>query len=215
MGYDQDYERHAAVFGEEPDPLLVAYEGRIAPGCRVLDVGAGQGRHSLYLARRGRRVHAIDPARVGLEQLAAAAKAEGLPVVTEVGGWQELGEGPYGAVLLFGLLQLLSRAEIARLVARVVGWLDRGGLALVTTHTTEDDGCVARTHDPGDWRPVEPGSFRLPDGTVRTYLAPGELAASFAPLEVVYDWEGVGPEHRHGAGPEHRHAIAHVVCRKP
>ena len=94
-------------------------------------------------------------------------------------------------------------------------WTDRGGVVFATTHTTDDVGCVARTRAPGDWQIIEPGSFRLPDGNVRTYLVPGELVTSFAPLEVVDSWEGLGPEHRHGDGPPERHAIARAVFRKP
>lgn len=46
----------------------------------VLDVGCGQGRDALPLARAGHRVTAIDPAHSGIAQLQERATAEGLPI---------------------------------------------------------------------------------------------------------------------------------------
>ena len=69
----------------EPNALLVEWLPRVElelePGSRTaVDVACGQGRHVLYLARRGWTVDAMDISEVALEQIAAAATAEGLSV---------------------------------------------------------------------------------------------------------------------------------------
>lgn len=67
-----------------PDPLLVAEVERLPPG-RALDMGSGPGRNSLWLARQGWTVTAVDASTVGLEQAAQAAAAEGLALTTQYG----------------------------------------------------------------------------------------------------------------------------------
>ena len=77
-------ERYAAVerlFTAEPDPALVELTAPLRPG-RAVDLGAGEGRNSLWLARRGWGVTAVDGSAVALERLRAGAAAEGLSVAT-------------------------------------------------------------------------------------------------------------------------------------
>jgi tellurite methyltransferase len=67
---------------DAPEPAVVAtLAGLEERGARrVADVGAGAGRHALAFARAGFPVVAVDESETGLEQLAAVARAEGLPV---------------------------------------------------------------------------------------------------------------------------------------
>jgi len=52
----------------------------LLPRGLALDIGAGTGRHSLMLARAGFAVHAIDFSVPAMLKLAAAARAENLPI---------------------------------------------------------------------------------------------------------------------------------------
>jgi len=69
---NDDRERAPSQFLVEQVPHL--------SGSRALDVACGDGRHALYLARRGWQVDAIDFAYPGLAQLHAAAQREGRAV---------------------------------------------------------------------------------------------------------------------------------------
>jgi SAM-dependent methyltransferase len=53
----------------------------LSPGCRVLDVGCGPGRHALELARRGMRVHGIDISQTFVDLARKSAADEGLDEV--------------------------------------------------------------------------------------------------------------------------------------
>jgi cyclopropane fatty-acyl-phospholipid synthase-like methyltransferase len=196
--YDRLYSGVNDAFGARAEPLLVEHVALLDPALPVLDVGAGQGRNALFLARRGLVVDAIDPSRVAVEQLAAAAKAEGLRLTAVAAGFEgfEPTVARYGAVLLFGLLQLLSREQIERLRGRVESWTAAGALLLVTSFTT-----------------LDPGHGR--SQVVKTHLAPGELPGLFGTgWEATYFDEGWGPEHHHGDGQLQRHHVARAVLRR-
>ena len=71
-------ERYAGtdrLFTDKPDETLVELAADLPPG-RALDVGAGEGRNSLWLARKGWSVTAIDVSAVALTRLADNASVE-------------------------------------------------------------------------------------------------------------------------------------------
>jgi tellurite methyltransferase len=72
-------ERHQQQRIGPPEPF-VAEMMPLLPRGLALDVAAGAGRHALLLARNGFTVHAIDFSIPAMLNLAAAARAENLPV---------------------------------------------------------------------------------------------------------------------------------------
>ncbi len=68
-GWDHRYAGTERLFPREPDAALVELVGGLRPG-RALDLGAGKGRNSLWLARQGWQVTAVDLAEVALGRLA-------------------------------------------------------------------------------------------------------------------------------------------------
>jgi SAM-dependent methyltransferase len=70
-----------------------------APGCRVLDVGAGTGFLSLAAARLGHRVTALDLSEGMLARLGEHAGREGLAVEVVQGGAEDPPAGPFDAVI--------------------------------------------------------------------------------------------------------------------
>ncbi len=97
--------RHEPV---APAPWLLANTDLIACDHAVLDVACGRGRHALWLARRGWRVHAIDRDAAALASIEAEARAGSLPLTTErcdlEAGSIDLGVDRYGAILVFNYL---------------------------------------------------------------------------------------------------------------
>lgn len=59
-----------------PEPDVTAWAKAFAPGSRVLDLGAGVGRHALWLAERGHQVTALDAAPEGLAEIARFGSVE-------------------------------------------------------------------------------------------------------------------------------------------
>lgn len=79
VGWDERYAAEERVFSAEPNPFVAELAGSLAPG-RALDLAAGEGRHALWLARRGWRVTAVDFSRVGLDKGRRWAQEENLAI---------------------------------------------------------------------------------------------------------------------------------------
>jgi SAM-dependent methyltransferase len=102
------------------------------PGVCV-DVAAGEGRHAVWLARRGWRVQAVDFSRIGLEQVHRAAAAAGVEVETvcaDVTGWEP--PGPVDLVLCTFLH--LPSATMRPLLNRLGSWVAPGGRLVLLGH---------------------------------------------------------------------------------
>jgi SAM-dependent methyltransferase len=113
---------------EEPPQLLVqALEQRAGAGT-ALDLGCGAGTYSLYMARRGYQVTAVDfmPQAVAMASGRAAAAGLNIRVVqADVTTWDE--PGPFDVVLDVGCLHGLAGAQRQAYRRQVLRWLAPGG----------------------------------------------------------------------------------------
>jgi tellurite methyltransferase len=211
--FDDLYKDVIDYFGAEPDSLLVRFQRELSAGGRALDIGAGQGRNALFLARQGIAVDCVDPSEVAEEQVWPCVLGDDLPVRFFPQRFETFVPDVdyYSAVLVFGLMQELPRASIAALVERIEGWTGPGGLVLATAFTTDDPGFaeVART-----WREIGKNSFSNGAGFVRTFLEKNELRNMFGGWEALHYVEELGPEHSHGIGAPHRHGRVEGAFRK-
>ncbi|ADR21086.1 hypothetical protein MATR_12840 [Marivirga tractuosa] len=82
MTYDKYYQTEN-LFGE-PYPELVEFFADYTRKGRVLDLGCGQGRDAIALARLGYSVTGIDSSKVGIEQMNRIGQNEKLDLVGKV-----------------------------------------------------------------------------------------------------------------------------------
>lgn len=71
-------------FEKEPDEELVSLCASVPPG-KALDIGAGEGRHSLWLSAHEWNVEAVDISSEGIANLQRDAIKHGLTINTRVG----------------------------------------------------------------------------------------------------------------------------------
>ena len=101
----------------------------------VADVGGGPGRHAIWLAERGYRVHLVDPVPLHVEQarLAARGRPGTALACAEVGDARAipLPDGSADAVLLLGpLYHLAERAERLQALAEARRVCRQGGVII-------------------------------------------------------------------------------------
>lgn len=134
--YAEAARERATVWSPGPNRLVDELLADQSPGTAI-DLGAGEGRHALWLAGRGWTVTAVDFSSVGLDQ--GRALVENGPgrvewVVADVTDWAP--DGPVDLVLV-AYLHLPSES-LVELLRRLPGWVAPGGTLLVLGHDRDN-----------------------------------------------------------------------------
>lgn len=130
--------RYAAIYAPTSDTwlyprtaglhtvLLHLLQPQLRPGVRVLDVGCGAGRLSLYCARAGAEVTGVDFSEEAIQLARLGARVCGMTNARfEVGSADVVSGGPFDVVLLIGVLEHLP--EPAAILAGLRRQLAPGG----------------------------------------------------------------------------------------
>ncbi len=120
--YEQIYREDPTAFGREPHRVILELEKRLSPESTILDLGAGQGRNALYLARRGYRVTAIELTETGCQQMQTTAKEQGLSldafIQGDISDASVLSQfGIYDAIICVGVIPFLNQRAVERVLA--------------------------------------------------------------------------------------------------
>jgi 2-polyprenyl-3-methyl-5-hydroxy-6-metoxy-1,4-benzoquinol methylase len=189
--WDQNFSVAGYKYGTSPNAFLVEQASRLAPGSDVLVPGDGEGRNSVWLAKQGHSVTAMDASSVGLQKAQALATEQGVALQTVFGDLADWAPEPgqFDAVVLIyvHLPEAIRQAAHRRLAA---GLRPGGWLVLESFH---------------------PGQLPLTSGgpkDVTMLYTPAMLANDFAGLlEQDMAWDG---ETMLSEGPGHQ-GLAHVT----
>jgi SAM-dependent methyltransferase len=132
--WDERYSKEGWAFGTEPNDFLRQESNRIPQG-RVLCLGEGEGRNSVFLAEQGYEVVGVDRSQVGLDKAQALAQEREVFVETVVSAVEDfdLAEGEWeGIVSIFFHLPAELRKRVHRSVVR---GLAPGGILLLEAYT--------------------------------------------------------------------------------
>jgi len=175
--------REPPFFGTEPDARVwnLAAEAGDPAATRVLDIGAGTGRNSLALARRGHPVDAVEMTAKFAEALRTEAAREALDVrVIERDVFDSLDElrRDYQIILLSEVVSDFRTAEQLRTLFQMAAQcLAPGGLLIFNIFLTR-----------GGYVP-DAAALELGQQCYTSIFTPSELAAAadMVPLELVAD----------------------------
>jgi SAM-dependent methyltransferase len=134
--WNQRYAGDEYFFGREPNGYLRAKAALLRPGGRVLCVADGEGRNSVWLARRGLQVDAFDIAENGVAKARRLAKRHGVTVDFAVADGDALAwpEAVYDLVVAI-FVQFADPPMRERLFANMVRALKPGGLLVLQGYT--------------------------------------------------------------------------------
>lgn len=186
------------LFGREPNEYLSAHASLLPARGRALCVADGEGRNSVWLARRGLHVDAFDIAEVGVAKARKLAAEAGVVVdysVADCDAWPWPLESYDVVAAIF--VQFADPAMRARLFERMQRALRSGGLLILQGYTP---------------RQLE---YKTGGPPQLSHLYTAELLRdAFAPMQIIElrDYEA---ELTEGAQHHGRSALIGLVARKP
>lgn len=194
--YDAAYRRPGPLFGLRPDPALERLVRRKHLSGDALDIGAGDGRHAVFLARNGFRVEAVDISTAAVHHLAELARRGRLRLRARRADIARPGaiRGQYDLIVADTVLGHFEPHEAKGIARAMVAALRPGGWLFVTVLSDTDP--RASEFAELSW----------------TYYSRDQLLELFHALSVEQLEELDVTDRSHG--PLHRHRLLRLLARK-
>ncbi len=214
--FDSEYGRVESYWGDQPNLLVPMVSGHLKPDSRVLEVGCGEGRNAIFLARLGFNVVATDIAEKGLEKARRLAEINNCkPEFINLDAHDSHDHlGSFDCVLLLNVLQLLRSERIPRAMRHFQSIVTPGGIMAVEVFTVEDP--LYKTLIESGTPTAAPLTINHPSrGYPVRFFDKGEVASYFGSWEMIYLNEGLIYDRPHGVHADfHEHVLAQLVARK-
>lgn len=175
--WDERYRSQELVWSVEPNRFVEEQTASLPPG-RALDVAAGEGRNSIWLAGKGWRVTAVDFSAAGLEKGRRLAEQAGVSdridwVAQDLRSWSP--EPGTFDLAVVAYLHLDAEA-LASIIDRTAAGLAPGGRLVVVGHDRAN-------LTGGVGGPQDPAVLYSPDALLATLTSSGLVRARAATVE--------------------------------
>ncbi len=125
--WDEIYQGSAVKVPVSPSTLVLESTANLPPG-QALDIGMGNGRNAVYLARKGWKVTGIDVSREAIKQAQAQAAKVGTTIEANVARFEDI--PPY--IARYDVILCMYVSHVAtKNAAKIVNMLKPGGILIV------------------------------------------------------------------------------------
>jgi len=135
MDWDKLFEDEVNI-EKEPSPIIVDYieKAGMQKGARILDVGCGPGRHTVYMAKNGFRAYGLDSSETALSYAKRWAKHLNLDIRIVRADMEAIPcrEGLFDAIICFGVISHGTMRKIEATLKEIRRVLKDEGTALLT-----------------------------------------------------------------------------------
>lgn len=202
--FNEKYDSEEFYYGLELSSEFMDFAEResLKPGT-ALDLGCGEGRYSIYLARNGWSVKAVDFSDKGIEKLRNYAEENDFDIEAEVADVRnyEIEEEKYDLIMAVTILDHINKENDTLIARRMKNALKPGGYLFAQAHTKQDPG-----YDP-DSPEKSPTS-----AAIMHYFDSDELRRFFGDLDII-EYE-IKKERDTSHGEPHDHVFAYMIARK-
>ena len=143
--YEQLYRKERDVCGPPFQEFVEFFDNLNNNNCRVLDLGCGQGRDALLIARKGHYVLGVDLSETGISQMLEDARKEVLKVegvVADIVEFEPLEE--YDVILLDRVLHMLGDDNDRIVVLETVCHHTKPGGFVLIADTPKNHGVLVK-----------------------------------------------------------------------
>ena len=197
----------------EPDPLSRKALRYLRSGGYLLDVGCGEGADSVFFAKNGFRVLAIDSNDSYLSRLRSFVTDYDYSGISIKFGdvlSYRYRQNYYDAIncLLVGCC--MKRSEFEKLVVVLKKAIRRSGVIIMSLRNYLDTEFIDYASSE---KMIEPNTFRKREDCckIRYFIEQNRLRESFSDFEIVYYYEGYAPD-KYKEVPQH--GDSYIICRK-
>lgn len=179
----------------------------------ALDIGAGKGRVSLFLAQSGFKVTAIDLLPENLKIINELVKKNRLEVSTQLIDVRnfEFLPNKYSLVVTIAALDFLKKLEIEIIIKKIKESLISGGVIYFSVFSTKD--IFFNKMKKLNLKEVENNTFYLPKSNFyRHFFTLNEIRGYFKSFEIIYleEKEVIDTSH----GEPHSHYVIEIIAKK-
>lgn len=137
--WQKEYKKEKFYWGLKPEEGLKEVV-KYAPKGIALDIGAGEGRNSIFLAKNGFKVEAVDKIKEGLEKCQKFAKEYNLPIKIKIIDITKFNfkKNKYSLILSIATLDFLKFSEIQKITLKIEKNLKRNGIFYLVVFSTKD-----------------------------------------------------------------------------
>ncbi|MGH8016139.1 MAG: class I SAM-dependent methyltransferase, partial [Candidatus Zixiibacteriota bacterium] len=142
--FDLVYGRSGMAFGNEPEPELAKFVRSSNRRGKAIDLGCGDGRHALFLAKMSYNVTGVDISKVAVNKLESLAAAGNLNSFLEIFHSDardfNYPVNEYDLVVAVTLFDHLPKRDVVPLFEKVTGSIKPDGILFTKVHTIKDPG---------------------------------------------------------------------------
>jgi len=198
--------------GLKPNQILEKYIAKLPKG-KALDIGAGGGRNSIFLAENGFEVEAIDKNEAGLKKIEGLAKEYGLKIKTRKCDISKFkfGKNKYVLVIATHSLEFLRKNNIDLILNKIKTSLKPEGFIYISVVSIEDP--MYQLLIEKGFKQIEKNTFYLPKYNIyRHFFTKNELKDNFKDFEIVLLKQKQILDKGHGE--PHYHNIIELLAKK-
>ncbi|RLD28650.1 MAG: hypothetical protein DRI70_03245 [Bacteroidetes bacterium] len=197
----------------KPDPLAKKALSSIKSGKHLLDIGCGEGADSVFFAKKGFQVEALDNNNDYLSRFRAIKKDQDLSNISirncDVISYK-YPPGHYDVIncLLVGCC--MKRSEFEKMLASIKQAVKPKGIIIMSLRNYLDPEFVEYSLTE---KTIEPNTFLKKDDCckIRYYIEEGRLRYLFEDYEIHFYFEGLAPD-KYEEIPEH--GDSYIICSR-
>ena len=128
--WDKKFSGEDYLYGKTPAKFLSENYGYIPLASKVLDVGMGEGRNTVFLARKGYNVTGVDISAIAVRKARRLAGEHGIRINAVVSSMESFKaeKKSFDAILVFYYVD-------RELNQKIIEWLRPGGILIYESHT--------------------------------------------------------------------------------
>ena len=210
INYDDKYVSGTPIWG---NPKLDFYLKRyisLLGGKKVLDLGIGEGKNSVFLANNGYSVTGVDISQKALEICKRYCSSIDF-VHCDIRNYQ-IEKNHFDLIMSNSVLHFLHKDDVCAIVQNIKAGLVQNGLVYISVFSVDDPGFSVKENSE-DFCKLDNGIFyRELDDTYYSYFSKAEVLKLFSDFSTIFVSDEFGLDLSHGR--PHFHGVIRYIGRK-